>query len=99
MTKTDPDPRGVTAHSPLRIQVLHVPDCPLVGEVRARLRDCLGKARIAVEVEDREGAYPSPTLLIDGLDVATGGPAASGTCCRLDLPTSDQILTALERRS
>jgi hypothetical protein len=41
------------------------------------------------------GDYPSPTLLIDSIDVASGMPLRDGASCRLDLPTRNQILDAL----
>jgi hypothetical protein len=49
-----------------------------------------------VTVEELEGPYPSPTLLINGADV-TGRPIAAGPSCRLDSPTDDEILGALTR--
>jgi hypothetical protein len=52
---------------------------------------------MALEVEDLEGPYPSPTLLIDGTDV-TGKSSRDGPACRLDLPTEEQILAALAPR-
>lgn len=84
----------------MKIQLLHVPDCPLTDQLHARLSECVGHAGVSVEVEQREGVYPSPTLLINGLDAATGhalsGDAlASDACCRLDLPAHDQIIAAL----
>ena len=79
------------------MQLLHVADCPLVSRVRDTLHDCLQYVGFPVGVEDLEGAYPSPTLLIDGIDVATGGPPPRGICCRFDLPTGAQITTALNR--
>lgn len=78
-----------------RIQLLHVPDCPLVDRVRDTLRDCLHAAALAVDVEELEGSYPSPTLVIDGVDVTTGAAPVGQVCCRLDLPTSTQIMQAL----
>lgn len=57
---------------------------------------CLQQAGVSVVVEDYEGPYPSPTLLIDGMDVATGHARTGYAYCRLDLPTHDQILTALQ---
>lgn len=80
----------------MRIQLLHVPDCPMVNQLRTRLHRCLHQAGISMMVEETEGPYPSPTLLIDGVDVATGDPPPSGACCRLDLPTDTQILSALQ---
>jgi hypothetical protein len=75
-----------------RIRLLSVPDCPLVG----RVREMLAAMGVAAEVEELVGAYPSPTLLVDGRDV-TGREVGGGACCRLDLPTEAQIREALER--
>jgi hypothetical protein len=80
-----------------RIELLHVPGCPLLERVRSTLEGCLADAGITTTVVERAGAYASPTLLIDGADVVTGEPAQARTCCRLDLPTRDQILAALGR--
>jgi hypothetical protein len=79
----------------LHIQLLHVPDCPLLDRVRETLRQCLHDTALTVAVEEIEGAHPSPTLLINGLDVTTGDPPGDQACCRLDLPTATQILDAL----
>lgn len=80
----------------MRIQLLHVPGCPTTGQVRACLHECLQQAGFSVVIEESEGPYPSPTLLVDGVDVATGPPLTGTTCCRLDLPTHEQITTALQ---
>lgn len=85
------------AATPVLIQLLHVPDCPLLDRVRATLRDCLARTSIAVEITELEGSYPSPTLVINGLDVTTGAPPLERVCCRFDLPTCAQILQALTR--
>lgn len=53
--------------------------------------------RFPVLVEDLEGAYPSPTLLIGGIDVATDASPPREIYCRFDLPTCVQITTALNR--
>jgi hypothetical protein len=82
------------ARSTVAVQLLHVPDCPLVDGVRASLRSCLAKASVEASIEEIEGSYPSPTLLIEGIDV-TGHRPAPGASCRLDLPTEEQILAAL----
>jgi hypothetical protein len=78
-----------------RIELLKVPGCPLVDRVRATVEGCLREAGIAFEVTEREGRFASPTLLINGADVVTGAPARTDACCRLDLPTRDQILAAV----
>ena len=78
------------------IELWHVPDCPLIDQVRTTLQECLLATDIDVPVRERQGAYPSPTLVINGVDVVTGTTPADGMCCRLDLPTHTQIQTALE---
>ncbi|MEB3033376.1 alkylmercury lyase [[Mycobacterium] nativiensis] len=87
----------MTTSAPIRVQLLSVPDCPLVERARAALHCALGRVGISAAVEELVGAYPSPTVVIDGLDVVTHAPAASGACCRLDMPTAAQIAAALER--
>lgn len=83
--------------SPVRVQLLHIPDCPLTERVRDTLDDCLRHVAFAVRVEELEGSYPSPTLVIYGIDVATGAAPSREICCRFDLPTRDQIAAALNR--
>jgi hypothetical protein len=78
------------------VELLHVPGCPLADQVRDTLHGCLPLEGRPVQVNEREGDYPSPTLLIDGIDVATGAAPPREPCCRLDLPTRDQILAALQ---
>ncbi|TNC24224.1 alkylmercury lyase [Amycolatopsis alkalitolerans] len=73
----------------------HVPDCPLLDQVREALGECLRHSGLDIAVREREGGYPSPTLVIDGVDVATGAPPVPGVYCRLDLPTHEQIHAAL----
>jgi hypothetical protein len=92
-TTIDGDDRGSVGPAVL-IQLLHVPDCPLVDQVRATLRTSMAKTTIPVMIEEIEGPYPSPTLLIDGQDVS-GRSAVSAPSCRLDLPTEEQVLAAL----
>lgn len=82
----------------VHVRLEHVPECPLVDRVRAGLRQALDATGVIAAIEDVEGAYASPTLLIDGVDVVTGRPASGGEVqCRLDLPTYEQITTALTR--
>lgn len=83
---------------PISVTLLSLPDCPLIGQVRSTLRDCLTRSGASVVVERLEGPYPSPTLLIDGADV-TGKSLVQQPSCRLDLPTEEQIMAALARAS
>jgi hypothetical protein len=78
----------------LTVQILHVPDCPNVERLRIRVRRSLARLGLSATIEELEGPYPSPSLLINGLDVIR--PAGnSEASCRLDLPTEEQILEAL----
>ena len=84
------------AQGVVRIQILHVPDCPLVDQVRATLRRVLTTTDVPAEVEELVCDYPSPTLLINGHDV-TRRPLDEYAACRLDVPTEEQIMVALRR--
>jgi hypothetical protein len=79
------------------IELWRVPDCPLIDRVRTMLRECLDHNGIDLPVQERCGPYPSPTLVINGIDVSTGTPPGDDVCCRFDLPTHDQIHTALTK--
>ena len=81
---------------PLRIQLLSVPDCPLVESARSTLKNSLAQTHVDAIVEELVGDYSSPSILIDGFDV-TGRQRAQGNqpSCRFDVPNQDQILVAL----
>jgi len=78
----------------VKIELLHVSGCPHVDAARALLNECLTELLVDVAVEDREGAYASPTILVDGVDVM-GTPAFQAAACRLDVPTKEKLLIAL----
>ena len=80
----------------MRIELLTSPGCPNAETTRKILADCLSSLGIDEPIIDRVGTHPSPTVLIDGVDVMR--PAAKapiGDACRLDLPTPQHILDAL----
>jgi hypothetical protein len=53
-----------------------------------------------VPIIERVGRYPSPTVLVDGVDVMRPESGARiGDACRLDLPAPQRVLDALHRRS
>jgi len=82
--------------SSLRVQLLSVPDCPLVASVRKMLEKSLAQIPVDAIVEEIVGDYNSPTLLVDGFDVTGRPPTSDGIMsCRLDLPTEEQVLAAL----
>jgi hypothetical protein len=85
-------PEGVASKA--KIQILKVPGCPNVAEVRALVEEVLGDAGVLADIEELEGPYPSPSVLVDGIDV-TGRAAGAQASCRLDLPTRKQVLMAL----
>lgn len=81
--------------APRAVQVRSLPHCPNIEQVRELVRRAAAAAGAAVLLEELVGDYPSPTVLVDGLDV-TGAPLAEGAYCRLDLPTEGQIQAALQ---
>lgn len=78
----------------LRISILHVPDCPLVGKLRARVESALADTASSGLIEEIEGPYLSPTVLINGVALA-GFPLRSHAACRIDLPTQQEIASAI----
>ena len=78
-----------------RIRILQVEHCPLVDALIDDLKSCLTAADVDEPVEVVVGDYPSPTLLIDGIDVATGQPLTGRPRCRWDLPSRSQIQAAV----
>lgn len=78
------------------VELLLVPQCPHSEEARAMLARCLAEAGLAVPVVERVGDYPSPTVLVNGVDVVTGRVGIQDTgACRLDRPTPQNVLAAL----
>ncbi len=77
-----------------RIQILQVPDCPLVDQLIDEVENCLVDMGVHEPVQVLVGDYPSPTLLIDGIDAATGRPGDGEPRCRMDLPSREQIRAA-----
>jgi len=78
----------------MKIELLHVSDCPHVAAARALLNECLTELGLEAAIDDKEGAYPSPTILVNGVDVM-GAPAFHAAACRLDVPTKHRLLVAL----
>ncbi len=78
----------------MKIELLHVSDCPHVDAARALLNECLTELQLEAAIDDKEGAYPSPTILVNGVDVM-GAPASYAAACRLDIPTKHRLLVAL----
>jgi hypothetical protein len=78
------------------VELLLVPDCPNAGRARSVLVESLHEVGLRIDVIERVGAYPSPSVLINGADVMTGRPVTEGAhSCRLDLPTVASVAAAL----
>lgn len=94
-------PMFVNTGNAMRIDLLTAPECPNAERARAVVAECLDTLGLDVPVHHLVGQYPSPTVLIDGIDVMRpeSGPP-TGDACRLDLPTRQRVLDALggERR-
>jgi hypothetical protein len=83
----------------VRIELLTAPGCPHAAAARATITECVSALGIDATIIDRVGRYPSPTVLVDGVDVMRPGSGVrSGDACRLDLPTPQRVLDALHRR-
>jgi len=84
----------------MNIELLVAPDCPHAPAARTLVAECLDRLGLAIRVQERVGDYPSPTVLVDGVDVMTdtsGAPRMQA--CRLDVPTASRVLAALRGRS
>jgi hypothetical protein len=83
----------------VRIELLTSPGCPHAVAARETVTDCLTTLGMDVPIINRVGRYPSPTVLVDGIDVMRPEAAAPiGDACRLDLPTPQRVLEALRNR-
>lgn len=79
------------------VELRSVPDCPNLAPARQELHAALADLGLPLGVvTEVVGDYPSPSVLVNGVDVMGGdgdGPAA----CRLDLPTAERIRAALRQ--
>lgn len=76
----------------MRVELLRHRGCPRAEQVRRLLEECLSATGCRAVIIDTVGNYPSPTVLVNGRDVVTGGDAPGGLACRLDLPTRERVL-------
>ena len=100
-----------------RIELVYDADCPNVAEARAALLRACAKTGVAAAWVEWERnvpktpahvrGYGSPTILIDGKDIAGAGPHQAADCCRLythaehvlrGAPPVEQIAAALTAR-
>ena len=81
----------------VEVELLSVAGCPHVDAARQLLNACVEELQITAHVEEKVGAYPSPTIRVDGQDVM-GSPRVFEAACRLDTPTRERVLAALQRK-
>jgi hypothetical protein len=80
----------------VEIELLSVDGCPHVDDARQLLKACVEQLQVRARIEEKVGAYPSPTIRVDGEDVM-GSPLFAEAACRLDTPTRDRVLATLRR--
>jgi hypothetical protein len=86
----------VASELPVVVEILHVPECPLLPAAREAVDRAAASLGAQVHIEEVAGAFPSPSVVVGGSDVS-GRSMSSGACCRLDLPTDEQLRGALHR--
>lgn len=77
----------------MRVELIYDTDCPNVAETRANLLQAFAAARLKAKWTEWERSSPSspayavgfgsPSILVDGLDVAGDNPREHISCCRL----------------
>jgi len=82
--------------SPSLVQLFYLPGCPHAEPARVLLRSCLARLGLEVSIEEKVGDYPSPTIMIHGVDVM-GSSGFSGQACRIDVPTEEKVMAALQK--
>jgi len=88
-----------------RIELVYFNGCPNVSEARHRIVEALTRTAMPqrwtewnidepATPDDRRG-YGSPTVLVDGRDVAGGAPGAGRGCVAAGAPSVDLLVAAL----
>ncbi len=100
-----------------RVEIVYLPSCPNVAEARARLMRAFVAAKLTPSWSEHQADDPdlpgyargfaSPTILVDGRDVAGAEPTGAGEACRLyageggarGAPSLSSIVAALSASS
>lgn len=80
----------------IQVELLHIRACPHTDSARQLLQTCLQELGLTATIEERLGAFPSPTIHVNGEDVM-GPPLSPVASCRLDVPTHERVVAALRR--
>lgn len=84
----------------VRVELLHHEGCPRAEAARRVVEDCVRELGVHATVIDRLARYPSPSVLVDGVDVmGTPGDGTPVDACRLDVPTAERVADALRSAS
>jgi glutaredoxin len=82
----------------MQVELFTSPGCPNAAAAKRTVTDCMTALGIEAPVIERVGRYPSPTVLVNGVDVMRANAGVShGDACRLDLPSPQRILDALRK--
>lgn len=99
-----------------QVELVYEPTCPYVEMARSHLRDAFKRAGLPPHwtewntaehgVPAHARSYGSPTILVDGRDIAGLSPSEAGNCCRIydiaaqdrGAPPLDLIVTALRAK-
>ncbi|MCW3841604.1 organomercurial lyase [Micromonospora yasonensis] len=85
------------AEGQVAVELRSVPDCPNLAQARRELRAALTDVGLPLAVvTEVVGDYPSPSILVNGVDVM-GDIDDGSAACRLDLPTGERIRAALRQ--
>jgi mercuric ion transport protein len=89
----------------MQLDLVYFGGCPHVPTARAHLKEALASLGLTAtwrewdtNAGDTPGhlrGYPSPTILIDGIDVEGGEPQEGATCAAGGAPTVETLLRAL----
>ena len=80
----------------LKVEVLYFAGCPNAPRARALVGECVARLGVAVDIVERDGDYPSPSVRVNGRDVM-GEVTAAGRACRRDVPSEQRVMEALRR--
>jgi hypothetical protein len=80
------------------VELRSVPNCPNLAPVRVALYASLAELGLPPEATQVVGDCPSPSVLVDGVDVMGGAAGHGSAACRLDLPTAGTSARPCRRR-